>query len=313
MRCLSFFLAAALATVPRPATANPVATEVAEHFNVLVAATAARHCPDYDALVRDFGRFGLDLLTDKNRAAIGANFDRFAGILVEAQRPGHQLSHDIELLFIRHADEKQQQAYRDALLAWVVEGTDVIPPTGSLKIELTGRERSRHLLRHRARAADMLVDFGDDRVAESLDALLEHPDVNDKICGALERTRARLKNSCGAGAIAFDAANGLSVCLDASDIASLRVNGEELDRTQIDRFAALLAGATWLPARPEGGCCRGNAQIELANGVRLHIQRGREDGWFSLRETNDVNPRRQWLVACAALWDWPGWDGRVPR
>ena len=298
-RLLLPLIAFALTTIVR---ANPVPDEVAEHFRSLVRATAVGPCPDREHLVRDFGRFGLALITDDDRAAIGDQFDRFAPILIDAQRPPHRLHHDVEVLFLTIADDAQRSDYRDALLEWLTASIDRAPPDGSMIIEYEGDALRRVIARHRARAAEMLADFGDSRAVPHIDDLLGRPELDGDTHMSLERSRRRLVDPC-AGPIRTGVGHGVAVCFEPDDIHRGRVDVTDLDRDAIGVVVSLLAESrpVW---RYGMACCRGTIQLTLDDGTLIELRFGRNRGEFYLRDYDSLSPHRRWHFESTALWDW---------
>ncbi len=301
MRTLTMILTCLILALP--AMANPVPEDVAERFRELVRETAAGSCPDREALVREFGRFGLDLLTEEDRAAIREHFDRFAPILVDGQRPNHELSHDIEMLFLELASESQLAAYRDALLEWLTEPIDSAPASGSMIILYPEDELPRVIGRHRAAAAEILADLGDERAARAIQALLEEHDLDDESRRSLERSLQRLDDPCSVGILRPTPGGSFIVCIEADDIVSVAVDGIDVHREEIDAFAALLSDADTLPRR-EGGCCSGSIELVLADGTRGRLFRSMRPGWFMLEEDGSMVHRLQWILASTDLWEW---------
>jgi hypothetical protein len=184
---------AVCATLAGPCRANPVPDAVANQFRALVRQTAQTGvCPDTTQLAEYFGRFGLDLLSTSERAAVESQFEVFAPLLVEAQRPGQTLSFEVQALFRRRAGTTEREAMQKVLREWLTapsstlaSGVDVSYPPSAVAAAVQ---------RTRVTAAEMLAEWGD-QSAGPLMARLAAPDtMSAEMAWHLARARECLRD-----------------------------------------------------------------------------------------------------------------------
>jgi hypothetical protein len=121
--------------------------------------------PLHDSLlVANFGRVGLDPLSEAQRAGIRADFPRFAPLLIRSQGPVHRLAWDVQLLVMELASPAEQAAMVGELRRWFTEDVREAPwEWGSRAESPEGIHEAVVLCR--VAAAEMLAEYGDTTMA----------------------------------------------------------------------------------------------------------------------------------------------------
>ena len=157
------------------ARANPVPDEAARAMNERPARWLAHPTPeDERALIRQFANYGISrgLLSPETIDLLGRHFDRFAPLLIAAQRPPHGAHRDLQRWFRERTSLAQGESMKGVLREWLVVHLTEAPIHGSMLV--TGPDEvAREILNARLDAAEALGDWRDREALPLLRGLLE--------------------------------------------------------------------------------------------------------------------------------------------
>jgi hypothetical protein len=187
---LGILLTIALAFVA-PASANPVPDAEAREMNDRPGRWLAHPTPEDEVgLVRQFGAYGVSrhLLSPATMKLLEASFDRFAPLLVAAQRPPRVTHQNLQRWFRERADRAQAEAMMEALRAWLTATVTEAPIRGGMRIDGPPEMVARDILDARLGAAEALGDWGDVGALPELRAMLERlPEREPILVAAIRR------------------------------------------------------------------------------------------------------------------------------
>jgi hypothetical protein len=159
-----------------PAGANPVPDAYARAMNERPVRWLTHPTREDELrLIQDFGRYGLShgLLDPKTFDVLDRNFDRFAPLLVSAQRPPRPVDQELQRWFRDRAAGPQRESMKQALREWLVADVHEAPPHGSMQTTGPGEAVAREIFSARLQAAEALGDWQDRDAIPLMHKLLE--------------------------------------------------------------------------------------------------------------------------------------------
>lgn len=199
---VTFAVAALSALAPTIATpqAQPLPDQTVNAWRAAIERWASRRAPeDRLILLRMFRAYGMPspVLSDSNLALMEREFERFAPILIEAQRPPFFAHADLQLWFRARATPTQSSSMMATLRLWLT------PEFGKADIEDSVRMADsiqRDLLQGRLYAVEELGKWRDRKALPDLKAMMPKYRGYRSIFGAAIRA---ITDSLGSGLLAI--------------------------------------------------------------------------------------------------------------
>lgn len=201
---------------------NPVPEREARELNDCPGRWLARPNPDDERrLVFQFATHGVapSLLSPATIELLATHFDRFAPLIVTAQRPPHYPDQSLQAWYREHAKRAQVDSMTAALRLWLTAELREAPTyKGEQAVGSPDVERS--ILAARIAAAEALSDWGDTRSLPDLRALQRRvPEPSPVLIAAIRR----LTDPEHADVLVAEPGGGLAVRRPRAELDSMTV------------------------------------------------------------------------------------------
>ena len=195
---------------------------------------------DEQDLIAQFGAYGIppSLLSKNTLDLLDRKFERFAPLMVAAQRPPHAPDQDLQAWYRARADEAQGAAMRRGLREWLTAPVTTAPWEGGMRAMGSDEATARAVLRARLGAAEALGDWRDVESLADLHALAARLPAPEP---ALVVAIRRIESPDWPDILAFDAAGRVRLGRTSAEIESLIVErrddiSRENLRSVVDRI-----------------------------------------------------------------------------
>ena len=302
-------VAVAMLSCVQTCTANPVPDEVAQDFKNLVSETARTgKCSDPSRLAEYFGRYGTDLLSQAEIAGIERQFDIFAPILVESQRPPRRLSYDVQALYRKHASRVQRESMLHSLREWLTAPLLAAPWGGIVAPSSMVRGE---VQRARVIAAEMLSAWRDDSAGSLMATIAASDTLLPEYAWHLDRARLCLTDSTAKTFIMPRGDGSIQLLKKVGDVEKLLVQQGNLAHGKSPKSikpsvleeiwseigsSVVVENTGWLGS---GQCI----VLEFDDGVRACLD-PTEPGHVVYTDNTSLDWRRRLTLDNKALWSW---------
>jgi len=230
----AFWITLAFAVAPAPAPANPVLERDAREMNERPARWLAHPtAEDERGLIAQFAAYGVppSLLSPSTLKVLERNFDRFAPLMVAAQRPPRRPHPGLQSWYRRLANDAQAAAMKKTLRAWLSARVSEAPLRGGGRITGPPEIVEREILDARMTAAEMLGDWRDRNALPELRAMLGRlPDSDPVLVAAIRR----ISHPTRADALVAEPDRRLALRRPASELDSIVVSStDEITREAV--------------------------------------------------------------------------------
>jgi len=243
LRVAIFVILVAACASPRTTSGNPAPERIVREFQVLVEDLASfGECEDPQRLVRFFAIYGVGYLEEYHLASILVRFELFGPLMVESQSAGQGLDFRLQAFYRKHSLSSQRDAMIQALKSWLTAPLDQGRRRGMMPMYEPGPRLRADIAMSRARAAEMLADWGEISAAPLIRACMREPELDPQAYRFFSIALGRLEDPCHGTMLRRNGAGRLEVCIDPDDRVTARWERSErrVDRKDLRRVLDLL-------------------------------------------------------------------------